>query len=75
MDFPEGLKAVDAQVDWALQQIKEKCGELLAEAQHEDAAKLLDESFVRTGLAAIKAHIEKNSGLRPQAIAENLIAA
>ena len=74
VDFPEGLKAVDAQVEWALEQIKENCGEFLAEAQQEDAAKLLDESFVQTGLSAIKAHIEKNSGLRPHAIAENLIA-
>lgn len=73
VDFPEGLQAIDAQVDFALLQIGEKCGELLAEAQHEGAAQLLDQSLVQTGLAAIKAHIEKNSGLRPQAIAENLI--
>ena len=73
-DFPEGLQSIDAQVDWSLQQIKEKCGELLAEAQHEAAAQLLDQSFVETGMAAIKAHIKKNKGLRIQAIAENLIA-
>ena len=74
VDFPEGLQAIDAQVDWSLRQIKEKCGALLTEAQHDDDAQLLDQSFVETGLAAIKAHINKNKGLRTQAIAENLIA-
>lgn len=72
-DFPEGLVGVEEQVQWSLQQIKERCGELLTESEHDAAAQILDQSFVETGLAAIKTHVEKNSGLRPQAIAEKLI--
>ena len=74
VDFPEGVKEIDAQVDWSLQQIKDNCGELLAEAHQEDAAKLLNKSFMEAGLSTIKAHITKNGSLRPQAISENLIA-
>ena len=61
------------QVDWALQQIREKGKELLKEADYEPAAQLLEPSLVEAAIGSIKAHLNKHRDLRPQAIEENLI--
>ena len=74
VDFPEGLQRVTDQVNWALQQIQEKGSELLEDAEHGPAAQLLDPALVKSGVAAIKAHLDKGGDLRTKAIEDNLIA-
>ncbi len=63
------------QVDWALQQIEHKSRELLEEAEHGEAAQMLDPAMVHRAVEAIRSHLDKEGDLRSQAIAENLIAA
>ena len=72
--FPTGIEGLDAQVDWALQQIHDNVKELLEEAEYSAAAQLLESAFVRDGIAAIRAHLNTHGHLRPKAIEENLIA-
>ena len=73
-DFPTGVEGVGAQVDWALQQLRDKTKELLEEAEHGTAAQLIDPAFLREGIAAIRAHLNKHTKLRTIAIEEKLIA-
>ena len=73
-EFPDGLKTVAVQVEWAFQQIQNNAKELLEEADHGPAAELLEPALVTTAIDSIKAHLSKHSGLRPKAIEENLIA-
>ncbi len=74
-DFPDGLVRVADQVEWALSQIKDNGQELLEQAEYGDAAKLLDASMVKKALDGVRAHLKRNSELRPQAITEKLIEA
>ena len=62
-------------MEWALSQIKDSGAELLEVAEYKDAAKLLDANMVDKALAGIRSHIDKNSGLRDQAIADKMIDA
>ena len=73
--FPEGLERVADQIEWSLSQIKENTPELLEFAEHGDAANLLDAAMVDRALDGIRAHLEKNSRLRDQAIADKIIDA
>ncbi len=73
-DFPDGLHRVAEQVDWSLQQIKERSKELLEEAEHSEAARLLEPSLVQTAVDAIRSHLEKQGDLRGKAVAEKLIS-
>jgi len=73
-EFPDGLKTVATQVEWAYQQIQDNAKELLEEADHGPAAELLQPALVASAIDSIKTHLEKHSGLRPKAIEENLIA-
>ena len=73
-EFPDGLKTVSVQVEWAFQQIQNNAKELLEEADYGPAAKLLEPSLVATAIDSIKTHLSKHSGLRPAAVEENLIA-
>ena len=73
IDFPEGLIRVADQVEWALSQIKDNGVELLKIAEYNDAAELLDSGMVDKALAGIRSHVEKNAGLRDQAISDKLI--
>ena len=73
-EFPDGLKTVSVQVEWAFQQIQNNAKELLEEADYGPAAGLLEPALVATAIDSIKAHLAKHSGLRPKAIEENLIA-
>ena len=72
-DFPEGIQSVAEQLSWSFQQIREKCNELLEEAEHQSAAEKLEPSLVENGIDAIRAHLDKNGDLRSKAIKENLI--
>ena len=73
IDFPEGLVRVADQVEWALSQIKDNGVELLKIAEYNEAAELLDSGMVDKALAGIRSHVEKNAGLRDQAISDKLI--
>lgn len=73
-DFPESVQRVAAQVDWALQQIEQKGKELLEEAQHSEAAQMLEPAMVQHAVETIRSHLDQEGDLRGQAIAEQLIA-
>ena len=75
VEFPDDLRRVADQVEWALSQIKDNGAELLEVAEQGDAANLLDSGMVDEALAGIRSHVEKNSGLRDQAITDKLIDA
>ena len=72
-DFPQGVKRVADQVAWALEQIEQQGTTLLQEAEHHDAAKMLEPALVHTAIEAITSHLAKHAALRPQAIEEKLI--
>ncbi|HCP23962.1 MAG: hypothetical protein FI717_07775 [SAR202 cluster bacterium] len=75
VDFPDDVDRVNIQVDWALSQIKDNGKAFLEEADHSEAGKLLDPAMVQSAIDRIKAHVDANADLRPQAIAENLVQA
>jgi len=75
VDFPEGLERVADQVDWALSQIRDNGQTLLEEAEYGDAAKLMDTAMVQKATDGIRSHVEKNSDLRSQAIADKIVDA
>ena len=73
--FPKGVETIQTQFTWALQQIDERCKELLEEAEHGPAAETLDPSLVKVAISGIRAHLDKEGDLRSQAIRDNLISA
>ena len=74
-DFPEGIIAVADQVDWSLQQLSERTSELLAEADHNDAAESLDTEMLQAALGQIRSHLEQQGDLRGHAISAGIIDA
>ena len=72
-DFPEGIIAVADQVDWSLQQLSERTAELLAEADHTDAAESLDTDMLQAALGQIRSHLEQQGDLRGHAISAGII--
>ena len=74
VEFPEEIRDIDGQVEWALSQIQENAGQYLSEAGHPDAASGLDPEMVQAAIEAIKAHLESEGDLRTVAIEKDLIA-
>ena len=58
-----------------LSQIRDNGQTLLEEAEYGDAAKLMDTAMVQKATDGIRSHVEKNSDLRPQAIAAKIVDA
>lgn len=73
-DFPPELHSVAEQVDWALQQLEQRGQALLEEADYSAAAHMVEPAMVRTAVAAIRSHLDKQGDLRGKALAEQLIA-
>ena len=73
-DFPDGVHKVAEQIDWSLQQIRERSKELLEEAEHGEAAGMLESPLVQIAVDSIRTHLEKQGDLRGKAIAEKLIS-
>ena len=63
------------QVDWSLAQLSERTGELLTEAEHGEAAELLDAGMLQTAIGQIRSHLEQQGDLRGQAISAGIIEA
>ena len=74
-DFPEGIVAVSAQVDWSLRQLGDRTSELLTEADHGEAAESLDGEMLKAAIAEIRSHLEQQGDLRGQAISAGIIDA
>ena len=74
-DFPQGVVAVADQVDWSLQQVSERTAELLAEADHGEAAESVDAGMLQDAIAQIRSHLEQQGDLRGQAISAGIIEA
>ena len=74
-DFPQGVTAVADQVNWSLQQVSERTVELLAEADHADAAQSVDAGMLQAAIGQIRSHLEQQGDLRGQAISAGIIDA
>ncbi len=73
--FPEDLSAVADQLEWSLQQLGESTPELLAEAEHPDAAQSVDTDMLRTAVAQIRTHLAQQGDLRGYAVSAGIIDA
>ena len=75
IDFPEGIDAVEQQLDWSLKHIQEETQHLLEDAGYHEEAKSIDPEMLKIATYALKDHLEKEGDLRPQAIAEGALSA
>ena len=71
--FPEGIGAVADQLDWSLSQVSERTAELLAEAEHTEAAESIDAGMLSAGVNQIRAHLEQQGDLRGYAVSAGII--
>ena len=74
-EFPEGIRATESQITWALAQIRENGQQLLADAGFPDEASSLDQEMVGVASESVIAHLEEEGDLLPRAIEQGLIAA
>ena len=72
-EFPDDVKRTADQVNWAFGQIRDNVKTLLAEANHSEAAELIEPELVEAGIEAIRAHLDQSGDLRGAAIEEKLI--
>ena len=75
VDFPEGMKEMDAQLEWALGQFREQTGNYLEEAGYSEAAANLDPELIGAAADAIMGHLESQGDLVSDAITKDLITA
>ena len=75
IDFPEGIDAVEQQLEWALGQIERETSKLLEEAGYPDEANSVDDTMVKSATLAISEHLKKVGDLRPKAIAQGALEA
>ena len=75
VEFPDDVRDIESQINWALDQIKENGQQLLAEAGFPDEAKSLDPEMVGAATEAIVAHLEAEGDARSRAIDQGLIDA
>ena len=74
IDFPEGIDAVEQQLEWSLKHIQEETQHLLEDAGYHEEAKSIDPEMLKTATYALKEHLGKEGNLRPQAIAEGALS-
>ena len=75
VDYPEEMRDADAQLEFSLEQLREQTATYLSEAGYPEAAANLDAEMVNAAANAIKAHLEAEGDLIPDAISKDLIAA
>lgn len=75
VDFPEGMRESEDQVEWSLNQLREQTASYLSEAGHPEAAANLDPELLGAAADAIVAHLESEGDLVSDAIAKDLITA
>jgi hypothetical protein len=74
IDFPDGIDAVDQQLEWSLRHIREETKHLLKDAGYHEEAKSIDTDMLNAATGAINQHLKKEGDLRPQAIAEGALS-
>ena len=74
IDFPEGIDAVEQQLDWSLKHIQEETQHLLEDAGYHEEAKSIDPEMLHIATDTLKEHLEKEGDLQPQAIAEGALS-
>ena len=74
IDFPDGIDAVEQQLEWSLNHIREETQQLLEDAGYNEEAKSIDAEMINVATDAINEHLEKEGDLRPQAIAEGALS-
>jgi len=74
IDFPDGIDAVDQQLEWSLNHIREETQQLLEDAGYYEEAKSIDAEMINVATGAINEHLEKEGDLRPQAIEEGALS-
>ncbi len=73
VEFPDEIRDIEGQVEWSLDQIREKAAEYLADAGHPNAADALDADMIELAIADIKTHLGEEGDLRTEAIEKDLI--
>jgi hypothetical protein len=74
IDFPDGIDAVDQQLEWSLRHIREETKHLLKDAGYHEEAESIDTDMLNAATGAINQHLKKEGDLRPQAIAEGALS-
>lgn len=74
IDFPDGIDAVEQQLEWSLSHVREETKHMLEDAGYHEEAKSIDTEMLNTATSAINKHLEKEGDLRPQAIAEGALS-
>ena len=74
IDFPDGIDAVEQQLEWSLRHVREETKHLLKDAGYHEEAKLIDTDMLNAATGAINQHLKKEGDLRPQAIAEGALS-
>ena len=75
VEFPEGLVETPSQLSWALEHIQEQGKQMLAEAGYPEEAAAIDDEMLKSAVADIKVHLEKEGDHRSRAIEQGLIMA
>ena len=74
IDFPDGIDAVEQQLEWSLRHVREETKHLLKDAGYHEEAKSIDTDMLNAATGAINQHLKKEGDLRPQAIAEGALS-
>jgi hypothetical protein len=75
VEFPDGLVDSDAQITWALEQIRDQGQEMLEAAGYPEDAGKLDPEMLKSASEAILAHLESEGDVRSRAIELDLVNA
>jgi len=75
VEFPDGLVDSDAQITWALEQIRDQGQEMLEAAGYPEDAGKLDPEMLKSTSEAILAHLESEGDVRSRAIDLDLVNA
>jgi hypothetical protein len=75
VEFPDGLVDIDAQITWALEQIRDEGQQLLEAAGYPADAEKIDPEMLKSMSGAILAHLESEGDVRSRAIELDLVNA
>ena len=75
VEFPDGLVDIDAQITWALDQIRDQGQQMIEAAGYPEDAGKIDPEMLKSASEAILAHLESEGDIRSMAIELDLVNA
>ena len=73
VEFPDGLVDIDAQITWALDQIRDQGQQMIEAAGYPEDAGKIDPEMLKSASEAILAHLESEGDIRSMAIELDLV--